>query len=431
MNATLDLTDVQGLVVRGYSNLRAAAFQVLEISDAWMAHRWLASITGAVTSADQRPDRRAVNIAFTASGLSRLALGGDVLAGFSMEFRQGMTEPSRARALGDVDASAPANWAWGGRGGGQPTVDVLLLLYARDQEALDDLLAAHGSPPGLRVVAHLDTVDLGRRREHFGFHDGISQPIVEGLSRKGSPDEVVKAGEFVLGYRNEYGQVSSTPDFGRNGSYLVLRQLEQDVEGFWAFCEEASGVPRGEPASVALAARMVGRWPRGAPLVLSPDRDDPALASANDFGYFRLDAHGERCPRGAHVRRANPRDSLDPDAGTKRSLAVVRQHRILRRGRPYGRAESERGLHFICLNANLARQFEFLQRSWIGNPHFNGLYDDADPLLAPHTPSGGTFTVQGSPLRRRYTGLPRFVTVRGGAYFLLPGIRALGRLARP
>ena len=84
---------------------------------------------------------------------------------------------------------------------------------------------------------------------------------------------------------------------------------------------------------------MVGRWPGGAPLALAPDADDPALAEANDFAYHQDDRDGARCPIGAHIRRANPRDSLDPRPGTAKSWAINRRHRILRRGREYGQAE--------------------------------------------------------------------------------------------
>jgi Dyp-type peroxidase family len=439
-----DRADVQGLLVRGYSNLRRATLLLLAVSAEERARRWLASATGEVTAGDRRPREAALNLAFTASGLARLGGGERALAGCSPEFLQGPAEPSRARALGDVGESAPQRWAWGGPA--TRRVDVLVLVYARDREALEGLVARHASPPGLELVTRLDTVERGHH-EPFGFRDGISQPTVEGLSTRVPLGGAVRAGEFVLGYPNEYGEEGLVPELGRDGSYLVLRQLEQDVEGFWRFCRDAArgvssarvprddgpegGVPPQDNPQDAteLAARMVGRWPGGAPLVLSPQRDDPALARADDFDYFDLDPHGERCPLGAHIRRVNPRDSLDPKPGSAKSLAVSRHHRILRRARPYGGPGTERGLLFVGLNANLARQFEFVQQTWVCNPNFNGLYDDADPLIAPHEPRGATFTVQGPPLRRRYLGLPRFVTVRGGGYFLLPGLRALRRLA--
>jgi deferrochelatase/peroxidase EfeB len=188
-----------------------------------------------------------------------------------------------------------------------------------------------------------------------------------------------------------------------------------------------------------LASKMVGRWPGGAPLALAPDKDDVALADANGFGYHEHDRMGTHCPIGSHIRRANPRDSLDPDPGSQSSFAINRRHRILRRGREYGTqltpeealaagAESgsdERGIHFICLNANIARQFEFVNHTWLNDPKFAGLYDDADPLVGPSEPYGGTFTIQTEAVRERVTTVPRFVSVKGGAYFFLPGITAL------
>jgi hypothetical protein len=79
----------------------------------------------------------------------------------------------------------------------------------------------------------------------------------------------------------------------------------------------------------------------------------------------------------------------------------------------------------VCLNANLARQYEFVQHSWINDPSFNGLHDAADPLVGPRHRGGATFAVQAAPLRARLHDVPKFVQVRGGGYFLLPGIRAL------
>jgi Dyp-type peroxidase family len=268
----------------------------------------------------------------------------------------------------------------------------------------------------------------------------------------------VLAGEFILGYRNEYGLYPVSPavapaddpagllapspsatarDLGRNGTYLVFRELHQDVEGFHAFLDEATrrGDGSADPeAASRLAAKMVGRWPSGAPLVLAPDADDPSLAAANDFGYAATDAAGLRCPIGAHVRRSNPRDSLPPKPGSRQAVAIGKRHRIIRRGRERRRPTASptadapaRGLYFICLNANIARQFEFIQSNWCNNPKFAGLYEDRDPLVS--TQPGQTFRVPGVPVRTRFTGIPNFVTVEGGAYFFLPGARALRFLA--
>jgi Dyp-type peroxidase family len=435
----LDLADVQGVVTFGYRDLPVARLVLLRAADGRQARAWLASIAGQVTSASANPIGAAVNVALTASGLRKLGLPLATLAAFSAEFGAGMAEDHRARMLGDVAGSAPGLWTWGGPN--TPEVDVLLLLFASDAAALSALAARQADACRERALAEVwsqDTVDLGRK-EHFGFHDGISQPLIEGLPKTGRPDDTVKAGEFLLGYPNEYGLytdqalLDAARNLAHNGTYLVVRQLAQDVAGFWAFCDQATrhadGCPD-EAARAQLAAKMVGRWPGGAPLTLAPAADDPALADANDFRYMSDDAVGLRCPVGAHVRRANPRDSLDPRPGTDASVAVGKRHRILRRGRSYGSPDGpdEQGLMFMCVCANISRQFEFIQSSWVNNPKFAGMYDDADPLLGDHQKFGATFAVPELPVRRRFRGLPRFVTVRGGAYFFLPGLRGLHHL---
>jgi Dyp-type peroxidase family len=476
----LDLDDIQGLIARGYQALPHARFTIFAMPDAAAGHALLAWLRSRVTSAGKFTGDSALHVAYTAAGLRRLGLPESALAGFSPQFRSGMTGPNRSRFLGDVGESDPHYWAWGGPQ--EPPVDGLVLLYARSPEVLGARQAeldARLDAAGVRQVTVLCTAELGNN-EPFGFHDGISQPIIDGLPKaKGAPPpgtpggRVVPAGEFVLGYPNVYGELTDRPllpaaddprnllprdpagsgaaDLGRDGCYLVMRQLEQDVDGFWRYAGQASRRADGSEdpeARTALAAKMVGRWPSGAPLVGTPDRDDPRLSDDNDFGY-RADPLGLACPLGAHIRRVNPRDSLDPQPGTDASLAVNDGHRLLRRGRSYGpgadgtaaaasngsRAvrlahtdaapSSGTGLYFICLVASLTRQFEFVQHTWLNNPTFDGLYDDTDPLAGSRDPRGATFTVPARPVRRRYRDLPQFVRTRGGAYFFLPGMSAL------
>ena len=469
MADTLDLQDIQGLIIRGYGNLKAACYILLEISSPGPAKIWLSALANTITTGQASPGEKALNVAFTYAGIKKLGLEPAILAMFSNEFITGITTPHRSLLLGDVEGSSPAQWAWGGPN--TRSIDMVLMMFAVDDHELSDVYNTYAqafAANGLLEVLKLDTVDLGNK-EHFGFHDGVSQPVMEGLPQTETSMNTIKAGEFLLGYPNEYGLYTDRPvlkpamdpkgllprdssgsgnvDLGRNGSYLVFRQLRQDVRGFWQFLDEATKNPDGSsnPATrLKLASQMVGRWPSGAPLLKTPDQDDTRLADANDFAYYQTDPYGFNCPIGAHVRRANPRDSLDPQPGSEQSIAIGKRHRILRRGREYGppvdpaellsvkktiAEDQDRGLHFLCLNANISRQFEFIQHTWVNNPHFNGLYDDADPIIGAHYPDGGTFTIQAKPVRKRLTSLPRFVSVVGGAYFFIPGIRAIRYLA--
>ncbi|HEV7663090.1 MAG TPA: Dyp-type peroxidase [Chloroflexota bacterium] len=437
--ADLELQDMQGFIARGYAELKAASYVLLQITSASSARAWLATLATSITAASARPSDSALNVAFTVTGLRKLGLADQTLAQFSNEFRTGMTTPHRRRTLGDVGPSAPEEWLWGGPG--TPPPDVLLLLFGRDEPTLENTyrsLANGFANGGVTAILRLEAfVDLDGK-EHFGFADGISQPTIAGLSsRVDTPPNTIRPGEFILGYENEYGRQTNAPDLARNGSYVVFRHLSQDVRGFWRFVAAAADAH--DVDRTWLASKMVGRWPSGAPLTLTPDSDEPSLANANDFTYQYGDADGLRCPIGAHVRRSHPRDSLDPDPGTARSVAVDKRHRLLRRGREYGPPmddpyatpsadDPDRGLYFICVMANIARQFELIQHSWVNNPTFDGLYDGPDPLVGQHTPNAA-FVIPAHPISERVTAIPQFVTTRGGAYFFLPSLTALNALS--
>jgi Dyp-type peroxidase family len=448
---SLETEDMQGLLARGYGSLPFASFLLLGVTDGAAARGTLAGWAGRLTTAKKKPSDIAVNLAVTAAGIEALAPEVAASGVFSEQFTTGMTTGYRSRLLGDTGEDDPQGWAWGGHA--SPAVHVMILVYADAADRLSTRcaeLVAEAESGGLGLLHRLATSEL-TPKENFGFHDGISQPKIEGLGERRASGEV-KAGEFVLGYPNEYGLLTERPllpttadprgllprdvegsgnvDLGRNGSYLVLRTLRQDVDAFHAFTDTATRDAAGRPdksQADLLAAKIVGRWPSGAPLVLSPGQDDHSLADSNDFGYHEFDARGLACPLGSHVRRTNPRDSLEPGPGTDASLAINRRHRLLRRGRGYGSPGSgqECGVHFICLNANLARQYEFVQHTWVNNPVFNGLEDETDPLVGRRSSKRSYFTAPARPVRRRYTELPQFVHVRGGAYFFLPGIRAL------
>ena len=462
--------------------------------DADAAREWLntAPISSAITV--NPPPDRALQIAFSVNGLRALGLRESIIADFSDEFIVGMTgDESRSRRLGDVGVNAPQQWDWGGDASQTP--HILLLLYA----ATDGIGAWRSRVEGeqflqaFELLGELPTLDIGSI-EPFGFLDGISQPRIDWARRQGTDlhehdrySNWLAAGEVVLGYANEYGEYSNRPlidphedelavelpdaeehstrkDFARNGSYLVIRQLHQDVPGFWQFVDQASGSAKERDQ---LAASMVGRQRDGSPLIPPSIEEIPGISPQNTDNQFTYEADpdGHLCPFGSHVRRANPRTGDYPPGVTgffsrlirllgfalKRPdedlVASTRFHRLLRRGRAYGQVltpedaikadapDGERGLQFICLVANISRQFEFVQNAWMMNSKFSGVNNESDPLLGNREPlldGDGTDRFSrpdpAGPTQKTYR-LPQFVNVRGGGYFFMPGLRALNYIA--
>ena len=489
-NDPVEFDDMQGLVRFGHGALSEAEFILCSIRDPKAAGDWLDQAP--VTSAERldAPPSAALQVAFTAAGLRAMGVEEGITTGFAQPFLSGMSgEDSRSRRLGDTGQNAPSEWDWDAG-----DADVLIMLYAR-KDALaawkDEVLT-----PGFDAAfthARSFPTRPNDGTEPFGFRDGISEPKIDWQnahppSKHGREDfsNLISPGEVVLGQRNEYNARSSSPkvdgdvpgsailaeasgnaarrDFGRNGSYLVFRQLAQDVPGFWAFIDKAA---KGDPDRRDwLAAKMVGRTQDGTPLIHGR-RDIEGSPRSNDFTY-EDDVDGVRCPLGAHIRRANPRTGDHPHQlegrigwllstlgfrrrrdklpGRHDLVASTRFHRLVRRGRVYGpklksKVASQKGgqsvdqgLLFICLCADIVRQFEFVQNAWIASPTFNGLTGEADPLLGGRAPFCGVasdgFTIQTADgVGEHIAHLPSFVTVRGGGYFFLPGLRALRFIA--
>lgn len=332
--------------------------------------------------------------------------------------------------------------------------------------------------------------------EHFGFRDGVSNPAIRGVEQftpGAREQDIVEPGEFVLGYRNNQGHfvpgvmvgaetdveerlpvdAGSMPfsfahfqgsdeqfmprDLGRNGSFMVIRQFGQDAKGFKDFVENRASELKSEygPERLAsivgqsvdgrwLAAKMVGRWQDGTPLVRNPstaDRLATVRYPSNDFSFGRDDPRGHACPLGAHIRRTNPRDSMEP--GDPLEYSITRRHLLLRRGRPYfydpatknypvkkPSKECETGLLFIALCADLERQFEMVQQTWLSSPSFHGLSDEPDPIAANDKqtqPRNFTIPTSAGPLLVR--GMQSFVDLKGGGYFFVPSRSAIDYLA--
>ncbi len=490
MQTPLEFDDVQGLLRFAYKHHTEATFLLLRIRDPGAARTWVAQapVSNAVTL-DHLPPA-VLQLAFTYEGLRALGVPAEVADGFSTEFIVGMAnDANRARRLGDVGPNDPKRWRWGA---GEHVPHVAVLLYALPGHLADWQQAIEGQcAAGFDLMARLSTSDMGGV-EPFGFIDGISQPQPDWSRERPAIDETQLAytnigclGEFLLGYPNEYGLYTPRPllapqrdvrgilpkaedapdkkDLGRNGSYLVLRQLRQDVAGFWQALDRYAG---GEAAVRAqLAEALVGRTLQGEPLVgllheaIAGDTGAPR-ADLNAFTY-QSDPEGVRCPLGAHIRRTNPRNADLPPGGagllgrlermlgfnvaarTLDLVASTRFHRLIRRGREYGAKilpdqaltapadGPESGLQFMCLGASIERQFEFVQSAWLMSAKFNGLRDEADPLLGNRLPGFAEIPTDAFSIPqtdgpdRRITALPRFVTVLGGAYFFLPGLRAL------
>lgn len=439
---------------------------------------------------------RILNIALSFEGLAALGLSDASLRTFPPEFQQGMGASPRSLGLGDIGTSSPDSWQIGSPNVEPYHILLLLHAgmsvddpsanQAEMQHFVDEVVSAM---QGVEV-AH---TEWGYRRfddkEHFGFKDGISQPRLQGINLYDGDGKPVKdgisTGEFILGYVNAFGLFPSVPvvaweddpanilplyenprqahplaraghlkDLGANGTYLVYRKMTQNVPAFWRFIrdevERIDGAATSE-RMVWLASKMVGRGPNGDPLV--PDL--AALKHQNDFAFMESDRDGLHCPFGSHLRRSNPRDAFHP-LGAEEAAATTAKHRILRRGRIYGDAlfglesldsedlsrldnllslsddGAERGLHFICVNASISRQFEFIQSNWANNPHFNGLYQSKDPIIGdnghPEQPAS-YLHIPTDTVRVRTQPLPRFVDVLGGGYFFMPSLTALRFLA--
>lgn len=568
----LPLHDIQGAVLDTYFDKLVGYFLLFRIKDAERTRQWIVDNQHRITSVKQAQESQQAakrhgneafyNIAFSYSGLVALGVEPGLVNAFPPAFVEDSDTTFRARVLGDVGASESSRWNWGSAANGTD-VHLILLAYFNNenwQEEIEEnpkgFIERAESEHGMELVAFLDTQLLADNKEHFGFRDLVGQPKVGAIGGTHGGNTIAP-GEFVLGYENGYGQgrTSLVPSFlppgesrerlelGRNGSYLVFRQLEQDVLGFWKYCSDHAkgGASQEVPYSaVALASKMVGRWPGGHPLATHWDEHaeghgDPGLSSdaeprgvldrvaqayrqilaqfhddLDDFDYID-DSKGERCPFGSHIRRGNPR-SWELGTTPEESLRLSNLHRILRRGRTYGPpmmgAEMdtygfpeaaqelskvagaqiervrdklvaqlghddveklllrepnkpaavqklqeqlglddderrifrtfflERGVHFLCFNSDIERQFEFVQQQWCNNSKFAGLDSDADPLVGQHDGPGKsginppTFTIPAAPLRHRCTGMKPFTMVKGSGYFLMPSISDLLKLGQ-
>lgn len=575
-DSKLESSQIQSLVFGGLGFMKDGSVVLYNLpDDRAKARAFMREIYPYVGFGDGRKLRHdaIITVALGPRALEKLGLPDDCLKGFAAAFLEGMSVEGRTRILGDIGENAPENWLWG-----RDPFDLALLIYGKDEDAVGALCE--------RLATLADEHDLGKPHripliptkkpaiEPFGFVDGISQPVIRGSYqsfRKNDPIHLVEPGEFIIGYPDNRNNFPPEPELscladpenrlpvadksrqfgnaiveapravGRNGTYLVIRQLEQDVGRFWGYCRsEARRLEHRLPAPYDMrpayvAAKLVGRWRDGSSLVRNPyypfptehkerierranrpnakgyddltaiaasgepvgsetvrpnsnppegaaiaapplsgaavtaadltagaettgvaaaalrvlgvksgeekiaaaeaaeekvaeakgepppEQQSPVRYSDNDFLYGVEDPEALRCPYGAHIRRANPRDSLMP--GSMDQVSISNRHRILRVGRLYepepGR---DPGLLFMCLNGDIERQFEFIQQTWLVSPTFHGLAGEQDPLTSNCEGTGYVVPSHDGPVRLE--PLPQFVKTLGGGYFFMPG-RAL------
>jgi deferrochelatase/peroxidase EfeB len=441
----LDLSDVQGLVLRGYT-MPTARHLVLRVESAAHARAVLRSLVDGspgrpqVTTATPWVEKPAccLNVSLTAGGLRALGVPETSMATFPAEFTQGAA--ARASVVGDVGPSDPSAWRPVFT---DPGCHLLLSLFAGSCEVRDratrDLLA--GTARGLTELARLDAELLPGRTDHFGYVDGISQPTIDQAPPSGIPDGMPSAatGAFLLGHPSQFTAftypVPEPAALGRNGSFAAFRVLAQDVDAFRELLAEQSR--RTGLSEELVAAKLCGRWRNGTPLVLSPGTDSPQpplpADALNDFDYVGPfgDERGERCPLGSHIRRMYPRGARVAGGGSHK-------HRIVRRGLTYGppydparpHDGQERGLLGLFIGVSLADQFEFLMAEWAADGLFApGLGRTQDPFLGGREGAAATFRLPAPGGRSELTGLPRLVTTRGGAYCFLPSLTGIRHLA--
>ena len=399
------------------------------------------------------------NLVLSARGLDMLEAPEREL--LEVAFREGMT--ARAPALGDVDESEPSHWV-------PPFHEEIHAMAILAADSPEDLGRVHRSlsrhtNARAHLVDEIGQIDGQARggekhgHEHFGFFDGISQPAVEGLTEDPKPGQkTVAAGEFVLGYPRQDEVPPATPPAGylapepappfpawaKDGSFLALRRLRQDVKAFQEFISSQSAAIGMRPD--LLEAKLVGRYKTGAPLERTHDQPDdldtqaadPSIADpsilegakVNNFDYEPHDADGQIVPRAAHIRKTYPRNQ-DPPGEVESE-----RRRILRRGITYGPdfqadeapypgsggppADQDRGLVFVSYQSSLERQFEFIQAHWANRDEFPRPGDGRDPIISQDV-AAPNFSIPPT----HHLTLARWVVTTGGEYFFSPSVDAL------
>ncbi len=456
---TLELEEIQGIILRGYGSFIHVRHFMAAVADAALARELIGSLLPAdpaitnpaglaITTAapwSVKPDYT-LNLGFTYQGLDVLGVPANLLAGFAPEFAVGAV--GNAKVNFDVGTSAPENWEGGM---GDPSrVHAIFSLFARTRHELEsrssELLAAISK--AFHLTHQHDGQAFPGGYVHFGYRDGLSQPFLAGGPPPTRPYPALgennngssPAGDFLLGFPSSFNTLYSPnvakTALGRNGSFGAFRILRQEVAAFEKYLETAA--PTYSLTAEELAAKLLGRWRSGLPLTLCPagackipsDRLNLFLYDGLAPGQTDPDPKGLACPTGAHIRRGNPRDQ-------RVAGGMTQQARIMRRNVPYGPPFHpqqpddgiERGLIGYFINADFVQQFQFLMSQWLNTDNFAGGMSGLDPVMGANDPSSSVFTFPTSNGPVQVKGFERFVITRGSAYCFLPSVTGLRYIA--
>jgi deferrochelatase/peroxidase EfeB len=450
-SAGVDFSNIQAIIVRPYG-YPFSRHLIFHFGAAASGKSFLRDLLAKVTTADQALDSKPeplLNVGITHRGLGALGLPSAILDSFDAVFKEGPD----GGALGDLaPETAPSTW-WEKQ---FLTEDVhcIVSIYCRTENAQASVsnevrtLASglgHSELRPRKDGASLDGRSLGGGRVHFGYRDGIGQPAVNWTNSASAiaDSNQVHYRHFLLGYSNvdvpSYPSAGPGAAFAKDSTYMVFRWVYQDVAAFNRFLSEHVGDFGAElsskDAEELLAAKLIGRWRDGTPLVVSPDRPLASEPPENNFLYSSADPQGMRCPFSAHIRIANPRDQ-ELDSADK----IEAFPRLIRRGMPYGPELNsteddgvDRGLlgNFLC--SDIRRQFYTIM-GWLNqnsfSPVFAGNRQIQDPICGNRSKDADTsFRVPTSAGPRVIRGLPAFTRTKGTAFLLVPSRKTLAVLA--
>ena len=513
----LEIDSIQGHSIPGFESDHQV-FLFMRIEHPKTFRSWLGKTIPFVTTAREILERRRgsrakhrnwLNLAFTFAGLEQIQ---KVAPKIDLSFRDdaftsGMCARSIQGWLGDPvgkgNEGDPSNWLVGGV---RNPVHLVLILGAdddlrkfvpnRSSACITDIFSGGDylyKKSGLSLVFRQDAGALPAGlygHEHFGFRDGISQPGIRGRIGKktfltvrtnpkkphqGNPgQDLVWPGEFIFGYPGQCAdrhftlpgqdpartQSRGAPEWARNGSLLVIRRLRQRVGMFHEFLKDTADSLGVSP--FLIGAKLIGRWPSGAPLVMTPDHDDPEIGGDetrnNDFEYdtsnlseakgqpqdhTHSDPFGEKCPFSAHIRKVFPRNDFSRDLRVL-DIDMAHTHRLLRRGIPYGSASQstpqhpthddiDRGLMFLAFQTSICEQFEYVTKSFANDHNFKIHGTGYDPIIGQNDTLPNrwrAFKMQIDGQLRNVQSFNEWVIPTGGDYFFAPSIEGLTTLSR-